>query len=39
MYRDKPETRYFAWPDAAKIYDGTDGRYLTATAFNFYIAK
>ncbi|AFH92988.1 MULTISPECIES: hypothetical protein [Providencia] len=39
LYRDKPETRYFAWPDAAKIYDGTDGRYLTATAFNFYIAK
>ncbi|MBG3039692.1 hypothetical protein GHV27_17910 [Proteus mirabilis] len=39
LYRDKPETRYFAWPDAAKIYDGTDGRYLTATTFNFYIAK
>ncbi|HFS5770251.1 TPA: hypothetical protein ACH0SE_004669, partial [Providencia rettgeri] len=25
----KPETRFFAWPDAAKTYDGTDGRYLT----------
>ncbi len=35
----KPETRFFAWPDAAKTYDGTDGRYLTNHAFAYFVAK
>ncbi|HGM9749494.1 TPA: hypothetical protein ACKRC4_003726 [Proteus mirabilis] len=35
----KPETNFFAWPDAAKTYDGTDGRYLTNHAFAYFVAK
>ena len=36
---DKPETRFFAWPDAAKKFNGEDGHYLTNHAFAYFVAK
>lgn len=36
---DKPETRFFAWPDAAKKYNGENGHYLTNHAFAYFVAK
>ena len=36
---DKPETRFFAWPDAAKKFNGENGHYLTNHAFAYFVAK
>ena len=36
---EKPETRFFAWPDAAKKYNGENGHYLTNHAFAYFVAK
>ena len=36
---DKPETRFFAWPNAAKKFNGQDGHYLTNHAFAYFVAK
>ncbi|EAS1882910.1 hypothetical protein HM25_002489 [Salmonella enterica subsp. enterica serovar Carno] len=35
----RPETRFFAWPDAAKKYRGKEGRYLTNNAMAYFIVK
>lgn len=34
---DRPETRFMAWPDAARRYDGRNGRYLTNGAGAFFV--
>ena len=36
---DKPETRFFAWPNAAKKFNGENGHYLTNHAFAYFVAK
>ena len=36
---ENPETRFFAWPDAAKKYNGENGHYLTNHAFAYFVAK
>ncbi|MEJ8823671.1 hypothetical protein WKW80_16785 [Variovorax humicola] len=35
---DKPMPGYWAWPDAAQVYDGRDGRYLRPDAINRMVA-
>lgn len=36
---EKPESRFFAWPDAAEKYDGSKGNYLANHAFAYFVAK
>lgn len=36
---EKPESRFFAWPDAAEKYDGSHGNYLANHAFAYFVAK
>ncbi|MCF5692456.1 MULTISPECIES: hypothetical protein [Pseudomonas] len=33
---EKPEKRFFSWPDAAEKYDGKNGNYLTNTAMAYF---
>lgn len=35
---DKPETQFFAWPDAAEQYNGKEGKYLTNNALVYFVA-
>ncbi|HDR9483819.1 hypothetical protein BLA13014_00734 [Burkholderia aenigmatica] len=37
--RDKPETRFFAGPDAAVMFDGSKGNYLTNNTLAYFVAK
>lgn len=37
--QEKPETRFFAWPDAAKKFNGENGHYLTNHAFAYFLPK
>lgn len=36
---DKPETQFFAWPDAAEQYNGQNEKYLTNNALAYFVAK
>ncbi|KVQ28473.1 hypothetical protein WK01_16115 [Burkholderia cepacia] len=36
---EKPETRFFAWPDAAAKFNGSNGSYLTNSAFVYFVAE
>ncbi|MND72519.1 hypothetical protein D3C80_640700 [compost metagenome] len=36
---EKPETLFFAWPDAANRYNGQNGKYLTNNAFAYFVAN
>lgn len=36
---ERPETRFFAWPDAVKTYNGDDGFYLLANRDGYFVAK
>lgn len=36
---EKPEKRFFAGPDAAKRFDGSNGHYLTNNAFVYFVAQ
>lgn len=36
---EKPESRFFAFPDAAAKFNGTNGQYLTCGALTFFVAK
>lgn len=35
----KPETRFFAWPDAAERYNGDDEKYLTNTFHAYFVTR
>lgn len=37
--QEKPETRFFGWPDAAKNFNGENGRYLTNHAFAYFVPE
>ncbi|WP_240202634.1 MULTISPECIES: hypothetical protein [Burkholderia] len=37
--RGKPETRFFAGPDAAVMFDGSKGNYLTNNTLAYFVAK
>ncbi len=39
VINEKPEARFFAGPDAAAKFDGTDGHYLTNNAFVYFLAR
>lgn len=36
---EKPETRFFAGPDAAAKFNGSNGSYLTNSAFVYFVAE
>ncbi|VWB70678.1 hypothetical protein BLA6993_03322 [Burkholderia lata] len=37
--REKPETRFFAGPDAAAMFDGSNANYLTNNTLAYFVAK
>ena len=37
--RERPETRFFAGPNAAAMFDGSNGNYLTNNTLAYFVAK
>ncbi|MDT3487596.1 hypothetical protein [Stenotrophomonas maltophilia] len=36
---EKHESKFLAWPDAARVFDGSGGAYLTNTASAYFVAR